>query len=441
MSLISLRPAAILDFSPRQPFLAALPKGRLLRFGGTILVFVLALYGFAGGADTANIEDLHDQSVLEWVYYAASLFVFGGTDLGTPLPGGPVLPSIALWIAFYLAPLITTTVVADAMLQLLRARAAHDRSLVDHLVLVGSGDLALAYLDAVQAVDPGRRVLLVEHRAEQPFPVFLVEEASRNLMRVQGNILLDTVLKGLALGRAHRAVVISDDDLLNLECAWAIQGENPALPVAAHVADLSLLRPVNRMARARRGDSGARGPSVFSTHRIAALQLYDEQMSAHFERTGVRDDVVIAGFGRLGQTVLELLLARAEDQVARVLVVGRDATREFRRFAADVDTGGLEIITIDGALDDPGTWESVAGSLGNGEGASLALLAHANVLDNLRAAMMLRVRLPEMRTFVRCFRRTTFTDALAGQLSMEVLALEDMLRDALRDHYEALSIA
>ncbi len=430
-----------MDTAPRSPATGLFSRSRIFRFGGTLAVFVLALYGFAGGADTSNISDLHDKTPLEWVYYAASLFVFGGTDLGTPLPQGPMLPRTALWIAFYLAPLITTTVVADALLSILRARAAHERFLREHVVLVGSGDLALAYLAAVQAVDPERRVLLLEHRADLAFPEFGIEEGARNLTRVRGNVLQDSVLQALALGRAHRAVVIADDDLLNLECAWAIHALNPALPVAAHVADLALLRPVNRMSRARRSADGPRGPSVFSTHRIAALQLYDEQLGAHFENTGARDDVVIAGFGRLGQTFLELLLARGEEEVARVLVVEPGATRAVRQFAADVDTGSIQVLAVDGALDDPGTWEQVAATLVAGQGASLALLAHADSLLNLRAAMLMRARLPDTRSFVRSFRRTAFADALAQQLDMEVFALEDMLREALRDHYEALSIA
>jgi len=429
------------DTPPRLPAKGLLSRGRLFRFGGTLAVFVLAVFGFAGGADTSNISDMHEQTPLEWVYYAASLFVFGGTDLGTPLPHGPMLPRISLWIAFYLAPLITTTVVADALLSLLRARAAHERALRDHVVVVGSGDLAAAYVAAVQAVDPGRRVLLAEHRSGQVFPEFLAADRPGDPLRLRGNLTQDAVLSALSLDRAHRAVVIGDDDLLNLECAWAVHGMNPALPVAAHVADLALLRPVNRMARTRRERGGARGPSVFSTHRIAALQLYDEQLGSHFEHTGARDDVVIAGFGRLGQTFLELLLARAEEEVARVLVVEPGARRALRQFAADVDMGGIQVIAIDGALDDPGTWEEVASTLGAGQGASLALFARADPLLNLRAAMLLRGCLPATRGFVRCFRRTEFAAALTQQLEMELFSLEDMLRDALRDHYEALSVA
>lgn len=429
-----------MDTSPRLPAIGLSP-GRLFRFGGTLAVFVLAISGFAGGANTTNIPEMQSQGPLAWVYYAASLFVFGGTDLGTPLPEGPLLPRAALWIAFYLAPLITTTVVADALLSLLRARAAKERILQEHMVVVGSGDLALAYVAAVQAVDPGRSVLLAEHRAEQALPEFLPADRPGEPLRLRGNLMQEPVLGALALERAHRVVVIGDDDLLNLECAWAMHDINPSLPVAAHVAELALLRPVNRMARSRRERGGGRGPSVFSTHRIAALQLYDEHLGSHFERTGARDEVVIAGFGRLGQTFLELLLARADDEVARVLVVEPGASRALRQFTADVDTGGIEVLALDGALDDPGTWEQVASLLASGQGASVALFAQADPLLNLRAAMLLRSGLPGTRGFLRCFHRTAFAAALAEQLGMELFSLEDMLRDALRDHYEALSIA
>lgn len=47
----------------------------------------------------------------------------------------------------------------------------------------------------------------------------------------------------LQLERAHGMVVVTDSDLVNLEAAWAAQAARPALPVAVHVADLTLLRP------------------------------------------------------------------------------------------------------------------------------------------------------------------------------------------------------
>jgi hypothetical protein len=40
--------------------------------------------------------------------------------------------------------------------------------------------------------------------------------------------------------------------------------------------------------------------------------------------------------------------------------------------------------------------------------------------------------------FARCFHRTRFAESLAGQLSFDLLVFEDVLREALREHYEGL---
>ena len=87
-------------------------SGRNLRLLGAAAVVALAVGAFAAGVGTTGIADMGAESLAGWLYFAGGLFVFGGLDLGTPV-GGPQSARIALWIAYFLAPAITTTVIAE----------------------------------------------------------------------------------------------------------------------------------------------------------------------------------------------------------------------------------------------------------------------------------------------------------------------------------------
>lgn len=433
-------PGPEMNRSRAEELLGSQSLGWKLRVVGVILVYACTIYAFASGVETTQLADFPHRPLLSWIYYASSLFVLGGTDIGTP-SGGPPLARDALWFAFFAAPLITTTALAETLLSLLKSRAPKPPELNDHVIVIGTDPLSHAYLDAVRAANPTRPVLLLEH-VEDDAPGAVGAPDERLVSRLRGNAARPETLQVAGVARAHCAVAITAADLVNLECAWALHAANPQLPVAANVADLTLLRPVNRLVREQRTRAGeGRSPVVFSTHRIAALYLFENSLQPHFQGTGYRDRVVIAGFGRLGQTLLELLAALAAEDLAQVVIVDPDASRRFRQFTADVDLGELEIELVDGVLEDPATWDAVSAKVRASEGPPLFVLSDVNVLSNFRAAMLLRGRSPETRVFVRCFERSSFTDNLAEQLSVELLSVENVLHGALKDHYEALASA
>jgi Trk K+ transport system NAD-binding subunit len=410
--------------------------GRILRVPGraaafarlmsVFLVFVLVVAAFAGGVVTSERPGLADDPITVWIYYAAGLFVFGGLDLGTPV-GGMAAGRAALWIAYFLAPAITTSAVIEGLLRLVRPQWLKRRRLDGHMVLVGAGQVGMAYLEALRSVEPERPVLLIDRSAG----LATAEEAVRRpgVEFLQGNAQRAATIEALQLERAHGIVVVTDSDLVNLEAAWAAHAEQPSLPIAVHVADLALLRPVERIAH----DDLA--PVGFNTHQIGAFHLYRNHLASHFEETGYRDVVVLAGFGRFGQTILEVLLDEAADELEQVVIVDRAASALFRQFEADISHRLDRAIAIDREVSDPAAWDEVDRRLAESEATPVYVLCAADERLNLRAAMLLRDRSSAPRIFVRCFHRSSFAGNLAEQLSLELLAFEDVLRDALRDHY------
>ena len=148
--------------------------------------------------------------------------------------------------------------------------------------------------------------------------------------------------------------------------------------------------------------------------------------------------LVIGGFSRFAQTILELLRATAADELERVVIVDPAAAQKVRQFGADVPLDALAYSTVDGDPEDPGTWTGVDEILKDTHIEPVYLLASTEEVVNFRAAMLLRGRSAKPRVFARCFHRTRFAESLANQLSFELLAFEDVLGEALREHYEAL---
>jgi voltage-gated potassium channel Kch len=409
-----------------------------LRILAAVAVIILALGAFAAGVGTTGIPDMYGEPLAGWLYYTAGLFVFGGLDLGTPV-GGPLTARTALWIAYFLAPAVTTSVIVETMLMMVRPELIARRRLQQHVILIGSSNEAQAYADAIHSIEPERLVVRLDHRPKQA-PHYSEGLLKRSLLHLQGDVRLPETLDIAGLEKAYRVIFFTDDDLVNLEGAWSTLARRPELPVAAHVTDLALLRPVNRLLRNQRHKTESNPvPLVFSTYRIGALHLYEQYLHPYFESTGYRDVVVIAGFGHYSQTILELLCAMAADELDHILVVDPDAARLLRQLRSDVDTGEVNIATVDGELDDPGTWLQITDQLTGQDVAPLFLLNSADEGVNFKAAMLLRDQVLASKIFVSCFLHSPFAEALSTELSVDIVATEELLSDALRDHYDALT--
>jgi voltage-gated potassium channel Kch len=415
--------------------LRAFSAGQAVRLASVAAVFILGVGAFASGVNTTEIADMGEQSLLAWLYYCAGLFVLGGLDLGIPA-GGAVLGRTALWVAYFLAPTITVAAVIEAALRLIRSERSGLGALRGHAVLVGGGRLGQTYLQALCAVEPNKAVLHVvgaDGRSDVAAPI-----SPSNVEVLAGNAADPGMLELAGLGEAEEMVVIGEDDLSNLEIAWAAKALQPELPVAVHVTDLTLLRPVNRMIRESASAGGERAPLVFNTHRIAALHLYEHLLHPHFENTGYRDVFVLGGFGGFAQTILELLRAMAVDELEHVVIVDENAARNLRQFEADVSLEALNHSAVDGALEDPDTWSRVDAIVAPMEATPVYMLASADEIVNFRTAMLLRGRAPDIRIFARCFRRTRFADILATERSFELFAFEEVLHEAMQDHFRNL---
>jgi hypothetical protein len=400
-----------------------------LRFGAVGLVFVLSLAAYASGVGTADLVGTSAPSLAARLYYTAGLFVFGGLDLGIPT-GGPPLGRTALWIAFFLAPAVTTSAVAEAFLRIMRPTWLTRASLRGHVVIVGAGQVGRIYREVVRSLEPKRQILLVDR--DVGGRTAIGNGRGAGVQFLQGDARSAQTLQEMELRRASALVSVTDSDLVNLESAWSAKARQPTLNVAAHVSDLTLLRPVARNVE------GTHAPEGFNTHQMGALHLYQRHLQEHFRSTGYRDVVVLAAFGRFGQTILEILLREAPDELGKLVIVDRQASMLVRQFEADVAPLPAGSVVCDGDMTDPATWNTIVEEIRDDPGDPIILVGSGNEVENIRAALQLRNADQKARIFARCFHRSAFSVALARQSSFELLSFEDVLRQSLQEHYRAL---
>lgn len=383
----------------------------------------LAMTAFRVGVDVSARPGLPGAGVFTQVYYSLGLFVLGGLDLGVPT-GGPVWARAVLWTAFFLSPLITTSAVVEGILRASRPEWIARLGRRNHVVVVGAGKLGVLCLEGLCKGRQTPRLVVVDvdlHHAN-------AEEVRSRFAAdfVAGDVRHGSTRSVLRLGAARGVILVTGNDLVNMEAAWNILDDHPGLPVAVHVADIALTRDVPPLPT---------GAETFNAHRMAAEHLYKEHLEARFAATKSDDVVVVAGFGRFGQTITEQLLRTAQQELAKIVVVDISARARLGLFEQQVQDlpGGVARVAIDGDLADPETWRRVAEEIGDIEDAPAYVLGTDNDSANLRASMLLRAQNHDSAIYVRCSIESRFTVELGKHRDIQVLAVEREMRDAVAE--------
>ncbi len=401
--------------------------GWLWRGGMVLTAVALAFVALRAGVGVSDRAAVLGADAATHAYYTLGLFVFGGLDLGVPV-GGPGWARGMLWVAYFLAPLITVSAVLETALRVLSPELLRRRRVTDHVVIVGFGRVGLLFLEALRQREPSARVIVLDR---DPSNAHLAAARQLGATVFTGDVRTQGTFETLQLSRARAVAMLTDDDLVNLDVAWRAVELRPDLTVFAHVADLGMWRLVREAGEAQRRIH------LFNAHRVAARRLYEEHLVPYFEATRPRDVVVIAGFGRFGQTIFEHLARRAGGEIQRAIVVDRAAHRQRRMFVDQVaEIGDAEIVCIEGDLDDPSTWGAVDEAAAGLDVEPVYVIGTDDDERNLRTAIALRRLRKAAPIFVRCVFPSAFMTRLAGELDLTTLGVEEMLRAALEERID-----
>lgn len=399
------------------------PRSWTLRGFLLLAVFVAGFVGLASGVEVSE-RDLADTNLLAKAYYALGLFVVGGLDLGTP-HSGPLFGRVLVWAAYFLAPLITASAVIETAMRILNPLSLRARRLSDHVIVGGAGRLSRLYVRRLRELDPDVAIVVVERDANNA-RIGEFQAAFRALVII-GDIASDEVFEAVGISRARRVMLLTGDDFANLDAAARLLTKAPQLRgrIVAHVADLGFMRAVPQT---RLGDHY----DTFNSLEFAAVDLVKQRLIERFLATDYRDLVILAGFGRFGQTVLDQLQTHAAGCFGKVVLIDIDARLNARTFAESPGfANGYERRIIEGHLRHPEVWQEVDAIVRGDVGAPTIIVGTGDDGLNLQVALDLIRRYPEAHVTVRSFAESPFAAEVAAETGVLPFRLAELISHSM----------
>ncbi|MCZ6619625.1 MAG: NAD-binding protein [Gammaproteobacteria bacterium] len=392
------------------------------RWPAALILFLLAIGGLLSGVSLSERPDVIHSGFLTKAYYSLGLFVVGGLDIGTPT-GGSALGRLALWLAYFGAPALTASAVFEAVLTLISPNRWQLKHLRDHVVIVGAGGLTTSYLRVLRKQSPDVSVVVVNDGVE-----FVREQELRetfNVNVITGDITHDFLLKALRLDKAIRVVLLGEDDFQSYEAASKILRQFPHLgsKIVLHCHRL-------RFMRAMQETNVAKQTINFNLYNLAAAGLVRDHLIGHFRKTQDRDVVVIAGFGRFGQTVLEELQTHARDEIATVGVIDIDADR--RVLVVDEQRQISENYrreVFQGDIAHPEVWQNLAASIDLSVGEPTVIIGTGRADENLRSALWLKREYPNTMVFARTNDKSELALEIGAEHDIKCFSIKQLIED------------
>lgn len=396
------------------------------RWMALAFVFLCGLCAFVLGVDVSDRAGVPTAAFLTQAYYTVGLFVLGGLDLGVPR-GGPPAARAMLWFAYFAAPTITASAVVEGVLRAIRPRNWALRRMSGHIVIAGCGKVTMQYLARLREEHPNKPVIVVETRANRP-NLDEVREAY-DVSMVIGDINSDLLLSSLRLEHADRVLLLTGDDFANLDSAARILQLAPNLGqrIVVHVSDLHFMRLVH-------DTHVADEVTIFNTHQIAAEHLVSTQLLSHFQQTKPLDTVVIAGFGRFGQTVLDQLQRRAAAKFDTVVLIDVDCSKRAAMFDEQVGfTSGYTHECVDGDLRDPEIWRRLEATYDFAASEPAFVIGCGEDSTNLHTALWLKSKYPKAFVIARSFRASPFALDVSKKGNFAVFSVADLVAQSIPD--------
>ena len=373
-----------------------------------IAIFGCGFVGLAAGVGVTERPGVSEADLLTKAYYAFGLFVLGGLDLGTPT-GGPLYARILLWVAYFAAPIWTASAVLETLLHALRPPVWTVRSVKNKIVIIGGGELTLGFLSRIKASGNARRVIVIVDESQHPHLGELRSYRGVRVFVVTGDQIHR--MRRYPLHKASKFLLLSENDEINLEVASILLDHAPELgpKIVYHVSNLRFLRVL--------ADSRVVTQcTTFNQYELAATQLAREQLMRRFNDTEYSDTVVLAGFGRFGQSILEQLERHASGEFSRVAIIDLEAQQ--RALIADeqvVTDREYSRHTYEGDIDDPEVWQRLFSEVVTGKEEPVFVITTGDDQTNLRCAIWLRKQFPNALIICRTLAPSSFAKGVCEQ--------------------------
>ena len=388
------------------------------------LIFALGLTAFANGVALTARPDVTSAPVIERVYYILGLFVVGGLDLGTPI-GGPVWAQAILWIAFLGAPLLTASAVVEAVLRVLNPQQWLLRNLHDHVVIFGSGELTISYLRMLRRENRNCRVVVVDTEFDSIREQELQQKYG--VATVLGDLTLGFLRNQLRLKHAKRVLLLGENDFQAFEAATRVLESAPNLKfrVVIHCQNLRFMRTLLQT-------SLGRHCVIFNRYNMAGMAFVRRNLKEQFARTEGLDNVIIAGFGRFGQSVVEQLRLTQGNELAHVVIIDQDAERRMMVVEEQQQLpSNYERSVMRGDVANPEVWRRVTAKVDLEQPNTVFILGTGSGRDNLRTALWLKQKYPNAHVFARSNGQSRFAISVADEKDITAFSINGLLEEMI----------
>lgn len=392
------------------------------RWAAAVTLFLLGFGGLLSGVTLSERPEVTASGLLTKAYYTLGLFVVGGLDIGTPV-SGPLMGRIMLWLAYFGAPILTASAVIEAVIRVMAPHRWQFKRLQNHIVVVGAGELTTSYLRVLRKSSPNVPIVVVDEAIEAVREQEL--EQTFGVMVVVGDITHDFLLNGLRLEKAASVLLLGSDDFQSFEAASKI------LRLFPHLQSKVILHCHNlRFLRAMENTNVAKLCVPFNSYHLAAASLVNDHLIGHFKKTEARDMVVLAGFGRFGQTILEELQDYAQNEIDTVAVIDIDADR--RVLVADEQQrmgDNYQRLIFEGDISHPEVWSDLGESIDLSRDEPTVILGTGRAEDNLRTALWLKENYPNAFVFVRTNDKSELAVEVGAEHGIRSISIKQLVED------------
>ncbi len=398
---------------------------------GALYFYLSAWFGFAMGVSVSERPEIVDAGLLVQAYYALTLFVVGGADLGTP-EGGPVFARGMVWFSYFGAPILAASALVDFLHRALRPQRWTLRRLKDHFIIVGGGDLTVSYLRVLRQRDPEADVVVV---CSECNPIRRAElEESFNAIVVNGDITQDYFLRRLRVEGARKILLLDDNSLRSYEAASLLLNKVPGIGsrIVIHCANLRFMRSMANTRVSQRC-------TTFNSYHLAASGLVRGYLLDHFNETKGLDVVILAGFGRFGQTILEELNLRAARELDTVLIIDNDAKRRVLVAEEQMEFAGeYKRLLYEGDISHPEVWRQMYEDVPiDRDEEAVFVLGTGREEENLRTALWLRRYRPGSMIIARSSKESRFASEVGMEHGVLSISINQLVEDNIPEEWLA----
>ncbi len=389
---------------------------------GAALFFGSAMLAFEMGVTVSEMPDVVNSSILAKAYFSLSLFVLGGTDLGIPM-GGNAFTRGLLWMSYFGSPVLAASTLIGALLSALAPQSWYIRRLKGHVIVVGDGGLALSYLRVLRDYNTKIPVVVVCSDNDD----IRLDEISQNFgaQIVTGDVTREFFLRQLRVGHARSILLLGNDSMQSYETASVLINLIPTIAnkIVIHCGNL-------RFMRAMENTRIAQNCQTFNTYHLAATGLVRSHMLHRFQETRDKDVVILAGFGRFGQSILEELQRCAIDELDTVIIIDTDAHR--RVLVADEQmefSGTYNRFIYEGDISHPEVWGRLRED-GKIDGGNTIFVLGTGYEDvNLRTALWIRRKYPRAMVIARTGKESRFASEVGTDHDIISISIAELIKE------------